>query len=584
MSGIVGISLRTDQPASEQVLARMVHHLAHRGPEEEGFALHGPLGIGHCRLRIMDVEGGQQPIWDGAKECVIAVNGEIYNHQPLRQQLQGEGVKLTTESDSEIPLHLYRQHGLEFVRHLEGMYAIALMDTRTDELIIARDPVGIKPLYIAETEKGIAIASEPGALTRTGWVDPAVNNRALPSLFNRNYVAGDETLFEGVMRVHPGEVLRIRRGEVIERFRLPLDLRPASGIDAPKALQALDMLFSEKVRSHLQSDQVPYGTFLSGGVDSSSVLLCMADVKAKIRSYTIGFESISTADERAMAEKLAQEVGALHSTIEFSERDFWQYLPQVCRAMDDLTSDPNAVPLFKLAARAHFDVKIALSGEGGDEIFAGYGRYRPQSWLKRLLRRPYQGRGAAAPFGNLFRESDRFSRFYKHEKPETAYAQDGFTRLQKRQARDIAEWLPANLLLKLDRCLMAHSVEGRVPLLDREMIAFAFSLPDNLKIRKRHGKWLLKEWLNQRHPELRAFEPKRGFTVPLHEWMERKREKLRPILQDHPALEPHMRPGAMKEWLNQPLSEKGARLLFNMVCFALWYDIHIDGKTGKWEI
>lgn len=579
MCGIAGISMRHHKPVRQDILAAMNTAMLHRGPDGDGTYCTGDMGITHRRLSIIDVQGGQQPISCPEGKVHIAVNGEIYNYKPLRDLLEAEGVQLRTASDSEIPLHLYKKYGLDFVNHIDGMYALAILDEHKGELILARDPVGIKPLYTCVTDDGVAFASEAGALVRSGWTTPVLNEKALPCFLNRQFTIGADTLFQGIHRVAPGEVLRIRQGAITDRYMVPLDLRPQSQMTEEDAISAFDGLLSEKITTHLQAE-VPYGAFLSGGIDSSAVVTRMADITSPIRTYTVGFENVSVADERSMAEQLAHKLDTLHTSAEFSERDFWHYLPEMCQALDDLVADYAAMPTLKLAQCAHSDVKIILSGEGGDEIFAGYSRYRKQSLWRRLLGRPFRGRGDTYRHGYIFREPKRFTDYYKREAPDSHYAKRHYSRLQTFQAEDIAEWLPNDLLLKLDRCLMAHGIEGRVPLLDREMVSFIFAMPDIMKIRGKQGKWLLKRWLHDRHPEMNVWAPKQGFTVPIHEWMEKKREKLAGYLQDHPAFESIILPAKMQQWLKKPLDAKGAKLLFNLLCLALWYDTHILGKPA----
>lgn len=580
MCGIAGISMRSRVPMPEGVLDRLSRQLTHRGPDSDGVYRHGNTGIVHRRLSIIDLEGGQQPIGDAERQVHIIVNGEIYNYLDLRRQLEAEGTTFSSASDSEIPLHLYKKYGLECVRYLKGMYALALYDSRTNDLILARDPVGIKPLYMCQTEDGIAFASEPAAITRSGWHKAGLNMDALPCYINRQFVAGRETLFQGIERVLPGEVLRIRDGVIIERMHFPPALHTAGHMGEEEATEAFDDVFARAVKTHLQSE-VPYGTFLSGGIDSSAVVSRMAELAGSVRTYTVGFESLCSSDERSQAEHLAEALGTQHKTVEFTEADFWHYLPDFCRVMDDLAADYNAIPTLKLAEHAKGEVKIILSGEGGDEIFAGYGRYRRPNWIQRLLGYSFRGRGDAVRFGHLFREPKRFARYYKTEAKDNTYRAHGFSHLQTCQARDIAEWLPNNLLLRLDRCLMANSIEGRVPLLDYDMLMFAFALPDHLKLRGRQGKWLLKHWLGARHPDLQVWAPKRGFAIPLHEWLEKKREKLIPYILEHPLLATLLVPEKTRAWLNQPLDAKGAKLLCNFLCLALWHDIHIAGKPAE---
>lgn len=579
MCGIAGIAMRGNAAVPADILAAMNHALIHRGPDGDGTLIRDDIGITHRRLSIIDVAGGQQPISDADDKIHIVVNGEIYNFQSLRAMLAAENIHCKTASDSELPLHLYRKFGLDFVNYLDGMYALAIFDEQKGELILARDGIGIKPLYTCVTDAGVAFASEPSAFTESGWIAPQLNTDALPALLNRQYVLGDQTLFKGIYRVAPGEVIRIKQGAISDRYIVPLELRGQNPMDEEEAIAAFDALLSEKVTTHLQSE-VPYGVFLSGGIDSSAVASRMAEISGKHRSYTVGFDNLSKADERSMAEGLAQQLGSMHHSVEFTEEDFWRYLPQLCNALDDLAADYAALPTLKLAQCAASDVKVILTGEGGDEIFAGYGRYRHQSRWRRLMGRPLRGRGDAARFGHLFRQPKAFSDYYKTEAPDSSFLKRGFSKLQSYQAQDIAEWLPNDLLLKLDRCLMAYSIEGRVPLLDREMLCFVFGLPDRLKIQGKQGKWLLKKWLHRRHPDMRVWQPKRGFTVPIHEWMEGKREKLSNLLATHPALEGTIEPAKFRAWLEKPLDAKGAKLLFNMLCLTVWYDIHIRGTSG----
>src|SRR5690606_28766995 len=347
MCGIAGVSLRASEP-SESFLGRLAALQAHRGPDGEGFYRHRGTGLVHRRLSILDLEGGAQPISTEDGRTHIVANGEIYNYRPLQARIRESGVRLVTDSDSEVPLHLWRRYGPDFVRHLEGMYALAIYDEGTEELILARDPVGIKPLYIAETAEGVAFASEAGAIVGAGWVRADVEERAWPSYFNKQYVDGPLTMFKGVERVEPGEVVRIRHGEIVERRTYPLALRPASPVGEDEALRMLDDLATRTVESHLQSD-VPYGAFLSGGIDSSFVVTKMVELVGEVRTYSIGFSSDTVSDERESALRLSRKLGTSHQAIEFTPDDFWRLLPEMCASMDDLVADYAALPTLKLA-------------------------------------------------------------------------------------------------------------------------------------------------------------------------------------------------------------------------------------------
>jgi asparagine synthase (glutamine-hydrolysing) len=572
--GIAGVSLRRGAP-EEGLSRRWGALLEHRGPDGEGFYAHRNTALVHRRLSILDLEGGAQPIATQDGRTHIVVNGEIYNYRSLQARIRSGGVRLRTDSDSEVPLHLWREHGADFVQHLEGMYALAVYDEVSEELVLARDPVGIKPLYIAETADGVAFASEAGAIVRAGWVRADVEERAWPSYFNKQYVDGPLTMFKGVERVQPGEVIRIRRGEVLERRMYPLSLKPASSLGEDEALAVLDDLGTRTVESHLQSD-VPYGAFLSGGIDSSFVVTKMAELVGNVRTYSIGFSSDTVSDERESALRLSRRLGTSHQAIEFTPDDFWRLLPRMCASMDDLIADYAALPTLKLAAFAKQEVKVILSGEGGDEGFAGYRRYRVhrRGLLRRLMRgHGFRRSGNTSGLGHLFGASSVSD--WTDGPHQDRFDTRGFTRLQTFQARDISDWLPDNLMTKVDRCLMAHGIEGRVPLLDRELLGFAFSLPDQLKIAGDHQKYLLRRWVADHQPQQEPWAKKRGFTVPIADWLEARRPRILSYLHSHPAIQPIVVAERLRDWLGEPLDGHAAKLLFNLLCFALWHDTHI---------
>ena len=582
MCGITGISLRAGRPVKAEQLARLAEALAHRGPDGEGTYLWQNYGLAHRRLSIIDVAGGAQPISSADKRAHIICNGEIYNYKAVQTALKKAGVELQTSSDSEIPLHLYRQHGLDFVRYLDGMYALAILDETSGELILARDPVGIKPLYFSVKDAGVAFASEPGALVRGGWQASEVNDEVWAGFFNRQYVRGSATLFKGIERVEPGEVMIIKNGAITRRVRFPEPiLTAASRISEAEALDAFDELLSRTVSTHLQSE-VPYGAFLSGGIDSGAVVTKMAALAGEVTTYTIGFESKAVADERTQAYRLANKLHTQHIPVSFTEADFWAMLPEMCDAMDDLVADYAALPTLKLARRASQDVKVILSGEGGDEAFAGYGRYRRGGLLDTLRGRKFRGRGDTAGFGTLFRQAE--ITHWRESGPLGGLDMTDFTRLQERQAFDIGDWLPDDLLTKVDRCLMAYGIEGRVPLLDRHLLAYAFALPDQLKVQGKNGKYLLKKWLANQHPELDVWAPKRGFTVPVQAWLENRRERLLPYLHSHAGVQQVMVRKELRHWLERPLDSRGAKLLFSVLCYAVWHDIYIQGQLPPAEL
>lgn len=577
MCGIAGFSLRRGM-AQRAVLETMATALAHRGPDGEGFFTFLNMGLAHRRLAIIDVNGGRQPLEvKGTKAPVAAVvNGEIYNYRALQMNLLAEDVKLTTDSDSEPVLHLVMQHEGAAFRQLEGMYAVAVADGRTGDMWLGTDPFGIKPLYYVETDKGFAFASEPRALVAGGWVSAAFNPDALPGLLNQHYSRGAETLFLGVHRMLPGERLRVREGKIIERWQQLPVLRPATrDMDLNDAIRQFDERLTLAVQRHLQSD-VPYGVLLSGGLDSSSIVVAMAKLGVPIQAYTATFGNAG--DEGEAAAALAARVGAKHVTVTYGADDFWQGLPQLAFVMDDLTTDYSSLPLLKLMERAKQDVKILLSGEGGDELLAGYRGYR-EGWLKTWLKG--FRKGDATPYANLFRTPA-----LAEHPPEVSMPWDmqGFTRLQRHQSADIATWLPNDLLLRLDRVSMAHGIEGRVPFLDDHFAPWAFALPDNIKVgtpegaTKPLGKWVVREWLaRQGHRDL-VYGKKKGFSVPVGAYLAQRTPQLTALWRTSPLLEGLLKPAASKILLGNLKHPKAANLALTLTLLALWHQVHVEGK------
>jgi len=577
MCGIGGFMTRDGSTPPARILTDMLHALGHRGPDGEGRYLAGGLGMVHTRLAIIDLKTGDQPIYEPEGAALVA-NGEIYNYLELKQSLSG--VPMHSQSDCEPALYLYRKFGVSYVDRLRGMFAIALYDPREDMLLLSRDPFGIKPLYYAEIEHGLLFASEPGALLATGLIKPVVRAEAASELLQLQFTTGRNTIFEGIMRVLPGETLEVVRGRVADRHRrraLPPPVTREQ--DEADALAELDRVLMESVALHQRSD-VPYGLFLSGGIDSSVILACMAKLNdAPVMAFTAGFSGTDVQDERAHARMLAKHVGAKHVEVEVNADDFWNLLPEIAAFVDDPAADYAIVPTYKLAAIAARELKVVLCGEGGDELFAGYGRYRSVMrplWLGGRTMRP---RGFLDGMNLLRDESSNWRDGIAAA--ESRVTLPNQTRLQRAQATDCEDWLPNDLLIKLDRCLMAHGLEGRTPLLDLEVARVAYGLPDRLKVagRKGKGKYLLRRWLQQNLPEADPFSRKRGFTVPVGEWIAGKAERLAPLVAGQPGIMEMCKPeGVLKLFRN--LAGHGrhgreARAAWMLLFYALWHQAHI---------
>ena len=581
MCGIGGVMTLTGEPPPAAALQAMQARLGHRGPDGTGHYRAGDLGMVQTRLAIIDLATGDQPLYEPGGAALIA-NAEIYNYIELRRMF--DGVRFATASDCELPLHLYRRHGLDFARHLRGMYAIALADPAAGRLVLARDPFGIKPLYYAETAQGFAFASEPTALIASGLVVAELARQARNELLQLQFTTGRDTIFAGIRRVLPGETVVVAKGRIVERRRI--EALPAGATreqDEAAALEALDRVLADSVMVHQRSD-VPYGMFLSGGIDSSAVLAMMARLNERpVKAFTVGFSRSGAADERAAAGAVARALGAEHVAIEFREADFWRLLPEIAGAMDDPAADYAILPTYKLAAAAReAGLKVILSGEGGDELFAGYGRYRSvmRPWWAggRLLR----ARGNLDKLGVLRGELAGWRDGVAAA--ELQAAKPGRSRLQVAQATDCADWLPNDLLTKLDRCLMAHGVEGRVPFLDARAAEFAFALPDDLKLRHGLGKWLLRRWVATHVPAAAAFAKKRGFTVPVGQWIARRGAQLGPLVANQPGVREICLPGAVEALFRSPPRRHQSFAAWTLLFYALWHRHHIEGMAPASDV
>jgi asparagine synthase (glutamine-hydrolysing) len=581
MCGIAGMMRRGGAFAPKAIVQQMIDALAHRGPDGEGIHLQGAVALAHRRLSIIDLQTGDQPLFDGAGNTLIG-NGEVYNYIELRADLAGQ-VTFRTTSDCEPPLHLFRRQGLAYADSLRGMYALAIA-AADGRLILTRDPFGIKPLYYAEVAEGLIFASEPQALFASGWISPRLNPRARDELLQMQFTTGAETMFEGIFRVLPGETLVVVDGRIAERSRraaLP-DGGPET-IDEASALARLDAALAESVAIHCRSD-VPYGLFLSGGIDSALVLSYVREVDSRpVQCFTVGFEG-AAADERAAARALATACGAEFTEVGFGQKDFWDLLPRVAVAMDDPAADYATLPTYLLAHKARASVKVVLTGEGGDEIFGGYGRYRSimRPWW--LGGKVLRGKGTFARLGVLQQEGGAWRDGIATA--EIHAATQGRSRLQVAQAVDCTDWLPHDLLTKLDRCLMANAMEGRTPFLDAGVAAAGFRLPDSLKVRDGKGKWILRRLLEKRLPQADALGRKKGFTVPVGAWLSAESARLGPLLARQACIAEIVRPGRV-EALAQSTEKHAGFALWSLLFYALWYRAQIERKPmdgSVWEL
>ncbi len=456
------------------------------------------------------------------------------------------------------------------------MFAVAIHERAQRTVTLTRDPFGIKPLYIAQIDQGLAFASEPQALLEAGLVRREVRPAAREELLQLQFTTGADTIFQGIQRLLPGETLTCADGHVIDRRRI--SFIPEGGpenIDEDAALARLDRALEESVDLHQRSD-VPYGMFLSGGIDSATLLTLMARLNSDpVLAFTAGFDVPEAADERDHAAAVAKALGAHHESIEINEAMVWQHLPEIVACMDDPAADYAIIPTWFLAQRARQDVKVVLSGEGGDEIFAGYPRYRNAMRPWWLGGRAMYARGSfdrvnvlrARPAG--WRDGIAAA--------EQRASEGGRSRLAAAQATDMADWLPHDLLLKLDRCLMAHAVEGRTPFLDKGVAAAAFRLPDSMKLRDGMGKYILRKWLEKNLPMARPFAPKQGFTVPVGAWIKGQGGRLGPLVAAQPGVAEIADPERVVALFRGIRRWRDGFAAWKLLFYALWHRRHIMG-------
>jgi len=575
--GIAGIVMRDGRAIDEAWLDSLARAMAHRGPDGVGKFVSGPIGLVSTRLAIIDLAGGDQPLYE-PQGAVLVANGEIYNDPELRAALTEAPYR--TGSDCESPLQLYRRKGADFAGDLRGMYAIALFDPTLRQVVLARDPFGIKQLYYVETPELFAFASEAQALIAAGLAGRTLRPAARAELMQLKFTTGRQTIYSDIQRVLPGECLSLSAGAGTQRRTRPA--LPAGGsvrADDEALLSRLDAVLIDTVAHHLRSD-VPYGLFLSGGIDSSVLVALMARLTDQpVYALTAGFPGSGGADETALAGRVAKAVGAEHHVVEVSQADFWAFAPAVAAALDDPTADAAALPTWMLARAAQGRMKVVLSGEGADEVFGGYSRYRRagilgalagRSRTRGVFRRPL----ADAPALKGWRDG--------LARAEAAQADQGRSTIQRLQAIDCAEWLPNDLLVKLDRCLMAHSLEGRTPYLDPVVADFAFRLPANAKVRGGLGKWLLREWLARNVPAAEPFARKQGFNPPVGDWIASRATSIADLVAGQPGVADFLPPEQVRAVVGD--AARRGQAAWSLVFYALWHSHHVLGVAADGSV
>jgi asparagine synthase (glutamine-hydrolysing) len=597
MCGIAGVALR-DQTADDAVITAMRDTLVHRGPDDGGNFLEGGIGLGHRRLSIIDLGGGHQPMSTEDGRYVIVYNGEIYNYQELRRDLEARGASFRTNSDTEVILHLHARIGESAIVRLNGIFAYALWDKVERRLLIVRDRAGIKPVYYADTARGVAFGSEIKALFRSGLVTPSLNAHHIAEYLLYRQVAGDENLFAGIKVVPPGHTLEIRDGRVTRLTRYwsaEESPAPFTGSFAA-AVDALDASLNAAVKRQLMAD-VPLGTFCSGGIDSSLTSAIAARHSGRqINTFSVGFHEAAY-DESEFAREAAKACGSNHHELRIDEREFAELLPKLIWHHDLPLNYANSVHIYAVSKLARQHVTVVLTGEGADELFGGYPRYyipRLLGLVQRvpsLLRSPAFALLSKAPDSRL-RKLAHFARQDAHDvllynctgtdpavvrralgtgSPVFEYRETilrnakaaGLDPVSTLATLDFKTYL-VSILNRQDKMSMATSIEARVPFLDNEIIDFARSLPIDYKQTFRHRKRVLKEVALRYLPESIVHRRKSGFGVPLAPWFAAR--------------------GPMGKLLEETLASPGITGALDANALQSMLQEHRDGKADNSEL
>ena len=629
MCGIAGFVTRAPQAVPESLLVRMTEILHHRGPDECGYHRDPYASLGHRRLSIIDLSTGQQPLYNEDRSLCIIYNGEVFNHAALRPELERAGHRYRTHSDTETILHAYEQYGPACLSRFRGMFAFAIWDLGRRTLFCARDRLGKKPFYYYWDGRLFAFASEIKALFEHPDISPRFEDTLLPEYLHFGYTSGDRTLFSGVRKLMPGHWLRLGPDnlEICQYWDVP-EPAPAPAGDDQSWIRECRRRLEETVRLRLMS-YVPLGMFLSGGVDSSVIAAIMKRlVDGPVKTFSVGYHETAYS-ELSYARQVANSIGTQHQEVTVTRDDFFHALPRLIWHEDEPIAWPSSVSLYFVSRLASEKVKVVLTGEGSDELFAGYARYRfyllNRRWnrlyrhVPRRLRDIVRSRIAATPLlsGDLRRRLQH-SFLGRGEDMEALYLDNFYAAFSaaeqtpllatsvngvydsylhywnaRSQASLLARMLYADqktylveLLMKQDQMSMASSIESRVPFLDHLFVEFAAQVPDHLKLRGAAGKYILKRAVEDLLPHDIIYRPKMGFPTPLRQWL---RE---PASQ--PLLATLRRPdGLLASYLHLPeldrLLDFHARglqdatdRLWRLLNLQLWGDLFLTGtRAGR---
>ena len=630
MCGIVGVVHRDASRTNEVCARRMCALLIHRGPDQQGYYFGDRVALGMRRLSIIDVQKGHQPIHNEDRSVWVIFNGEIYNYRELRKDLEKRGHRFYTRSDTECLVHLYEEFGDECVSHLRGMFAFAIWDDRRKRLILVRDRLGIKPLYYRQDEGKLVFASEMKCLLMLEGFDRQINLEALSAFFTFMYVPGPMTIYEGIYEVPPAHICVWSDGNLFLRRYWEIKPEP----DANKPIE----YFTEGLLHHLREatklrliSDVPLGAFLSGGIDSSAVVALMAQgSERRVKTFTVGFQTEHPGfDERPFARQVAEAFDTDHSECLLSPH-VEEILPTIIRAFDEPFADSSMIPNFLICQAAREWVTVALSGLGGDELFAGYERYRGalladyyrrvprvvrQGLIDRVIRSTPESRNGGLWSDRLKRFiqgtelglAERYQRYiaaYDDAEKTELFSGDLVRELEKRGLSstplamkkahdaddpldrmlfaDMRTYLPDDLLKMTDRLSMCHSLEVRVPFLDHKLVEFVATIPARYKLKRWQKKHILIRALDGVLPKVILRRRKQGFSIPLNSWLRGPLRDFRHIYMAEPALKDVglFDPQAVARILRD--HDRGFRnhesKIWALLTFMLWYDMYMRNE------
>jgi len=621
MCGICGqFNFQSQAPVRRVDLEAMTRSIAHRGPDDDGYFIAGPLGLGFRRLSIIDLAGGHQPMSDQEESVWVIFNGEIYNFPELKRELQSLGYVFRTNSDTEVIIHGYRQWGDEVLNRLNGMFGLAIWDVREKRLVVARDPFGIKLIYYRIEDGSLYFGSEvrPTLATTSGKTE--IDTTSLNLFLRYRFTPSPYTIFKGVRKLAPGTKLTVQNGvcEVSRWYKFRPE--PFKPVKSPaEATEELLSLYKAAIKRQLISD-VPVGLLLSGGIDSGLLLALMNLNGSSWPTYTVGYGSSFADDELADAAETARVLGSKHTGVTLTKSTFEEALPKIVASLEEPIATSSIVPMYFVCQRARQDVKVALVGQGPDELFGGYRRHLGVRYrglwagLPSWMRTPISTTVAALPRNETLKRGvhslaipDRMRRYQNvlsllpgdqveglfHEGllPEDSgdtilncwedmnELMDGTDELGGLQFLEVRSTLPDELLMYADKLSMAHSLELRVPFVDKEIVEYVERLPASLKVRNGSRKWLHRQVCRNFLPESIVKRPKRGFASNVvDKWFSDAFEnKMADSLLDSSSrIYQYLRPQAVREIFMQHSSgrQDNHKILFSLVVFEEWLRIH----------